>query len=125
MAILGGFSAAAVYRMMSQLIEAAETLVRGDVKRIMELREQAIEARMMHEATRERLQIVNSLMHLKQQLMSGAARDGIASRLDQIVAALVPVDLDDVAEEANQPPVPATMNPVVLPAVPIQGDNCR
>ena len=107
LAMLGGFSAATVYRMMARLIESLESIIRGDMRELSKLDARSMEARLSEEAAQERLRVVNGMMALKQQLSAGASAEVSHSRLDQVLQYLVPNDFDDLGEEPEPVPVGA------------------
>lgn len=81
LAMLGGFSATAVHRLLHRLVETLETLVRGDPRPAAEA---AFEARRAQAAT-ERVQwkgeLAAELLELQQSLEGGMPADAVKQRL--------------------------------------------
>lgn len=68
LAMLGGFSASLVYRILNRLVTAVETLVRGDNKQLIETQEVESRNRANQEISQSRLKLASDLVKLKQQL---------------------------------------------------------
>jgi hypothetical protein len=79
LALLGGFSAAAVYRIISRIVDALESLVRGDARHQMAAQEQATRAQYEGQLTQNRL----------------AMPEELKQELDRVVRSLVPADAFD------------------------------
>jgi hypothetical protein len=92
LAMLGGFSASAVYRILNRLISTVEGLFRGDPREEAALREQAATQRAEEEHAAARLGVAAKLVELRQQIAAGAAPDVLQRQLAEVVASLVPAD---------------------------------
>jgi hypothetical protein len=90
LALLGGFSAAAVYRIISRIVDALESLVRGDTKEAAAAHDRATRARFQSQLTETRLGLAARLSKLQQQLRSGADPREVQEELDRVVSSLVP-----------------------------------
>lgn len=90
LAMLGGFSAAVVYRILTRLIEAVESLVRGDTRGIVAAREQTVQARVAEQAAQTRLSLAADLTRLQQQVAANAAPQALQQELDRLLGKLVP-----------------------------------
>jgi hypothetical protein len=90
LALLGGFSAAAVYRIINRIVEALESVVRGDVKDVVAARDEAHRARYQSQLTETRLGLAASLSKVQQQISSGADPDQVKQELDRLLNNLVP-----------------------------------
>ena len=100
LALLGGFSAAMLYRVLERLVTTVESLVRGDSRELRAAEREAVTARAVAEAGRERLAIVTELRRLQDRVRGdGDAR--ISDALDQLVEAL----LSGPPTEADPPTV--------------------
>ncbi|HEV7589534.1 MAG TPA: hypothetical protein VGO40_15575 [Longimicrobium sp.] len=105
-AMLGGYSASAVYRILTRLVEAVETIFRGNAREVIAEREQAAAARASEEASRGRVRLAARLVDVQRQLAAGAANDEVSATIRDIMASLIP----ELAE-AEQPPAAAPQAP--------------
>jgi hypothetical protein len=87
LAMLGGFSATAVHRMISRMVETIESLVRGDTKALLASQESATKARALEEVTQSRMKLAAKLMSLQQKL-AGGSQEQARAKLDGFVASL-------------------------------------
>jgi hypothetical protein len=112
LAMLGGFSATAVYRMITRLVETVESLVRGDNKELLASRERAAKARATEEAVQHRMKLASKLVTLQQQL-GASDQEQVRAQLSQFVRSLMS-DADHLEDmdptptaSANTEPAPA------------------
>jgi hypothetical protein len=89
LALLGGFSAAMVYRIISRLIEAVESLVKGENRDSPVAQEQTSQARLAAQSAQDRLQLVASLTNLQQQLAANASPQTLHLELERILGNLL------------------------------------
>jgi hypothetical protein len=88
LALLGGFSAAMLYRVLERLVTTVESLVRGDSRELRTAERQAVTARAVADVARERLAVVAEIRRLQDRVRGdGDAR--ISQALDQLVEALL------------------------------------
>jgi hypothetical protein len=88
LALLGGFSAAMLYRVLERLVNTVESLVRGDSRELRAAEREAVTARAVADAGRERLAVVTELRRLQDRARGdGDAR--ISEALDQLVEGLL------------------------------------
>ncbi|MDB4950847.1 MAG: hypothetical protein JWM27_3496 [Gemmatimonadetes bacterium] len=85
LAMLGGFSAAAVYRVIARLVETMESMVQGDAKSMVEGRERAAKQKADEEISQHRMKMTTDLVALQQKLSAGASSDDVRRQLNQIV----------------------------------------
>ncbi len=95
LAMLGGVSAAVVYRILNRLIEAVESLVRGETREIVASREQALRAELSEKSAQAKIQLAASLMQLHNQVASNASHEEINKEIDRLVSKLTPDDPDE------------------------------
>ena len=107
--MLGGFSAAVVYRIINRLVETLESLVRGETGEIMASREEAAKFRADQRSTQNRLQLAANLTSLQQSLNSTEDIGKLRAELGQVLNNLIL----DRAEEDQPYAMP--------PSEPIQG----
>jgi len=131
-AMLGGFSAAAVYRILVRLVDTLESLVQGDAKSLLEQRERVARMRSDQDVAQQKMKMTSELVALQQQLAAGVQGDDLRNQLNQIVNSMMVGDAGDGAPpEASRtvsvPNMPIVSAPagdapaatqVVAPAVP-------
>ncbi|HEU0013329.1 MAG TPA: hypothetical protein VFQ45_06575 [Longimicrobium sp.] len=94
-AMLGGFSATAVYAILTRLVETLESLVRGgNPKDEAQRREELAAARAADEAAQSRLGVAGRLVQLQQQFAQGTDPQDIRRNLGEIIASLVPASAE-------------------------------
>lgn len=99
-ALLGGFSASAVYRILTRLVETIESFFRGDPKAEIARREEAARAAAGEETQQVRIGLAAQLVKLQQEVSAGADAAAVGQRLQEIMGGLVP---NPAAEEAPPP----------------------
>lgn len=104
LALLGGFSAAVLYRILQRLVEMVEALAEGDSKRAEQARHDAVTARAIAQMNEERLSFVGELVHLRDELNSGKSIEHVRTSVERL--------LGDVAPQGTAPDSPtATPGP--------------
>jgi len=88
LALLGGFSAAMLYRVLERLVTTVESLVQGDSRELRAAERQAVTARAVADAGRERLAVAAELRRLQDRVRDDGDA-GISEDLDRLVEALV------------------------------------
>ncbi|HET6233027.1 MAG TPA: hypothetical protein VFE05_23320, partial [Longimicrobiaceae bacterium] len=96
LAMLGGFSASAVYRILNRLVQTMESMVQGDAKEMLANREAAAKLRATDEIAQNRMKLAANLVTLQQQLTAGGDSEEVKARLDHILRSLVPESADDL-----------------------------
>ena len=71
-ALLSGFSAAAVYRIIARMVETLESLVRGDTREATAAHEQVAKAQFESQLTENRLSLASNLTRLRQRIGADA-----------------------------------------------------
>ena len=89
-ALLGGFSASAVYRILTRMVEALESVFTGGAKEQAAIAQKAALTRASEESAQSRMAVAGQLVDLQQQLAAGISTDRAAAQIRQVVAALVP-----------------------------------
>ncbi|HVG59529.1 MAG TPA: hypothetical protein VNA24_13305, partial [Hyalangium sp.] len=89
LALLGGFSGAAVHRMLVRLVEALESLVKGSSQEIIETHERAMKARSAEELLQQRMKLAVSVIQLRQKLGGSTDPQATDSALDSLLGALM------------------------------------
>jgi len=101
LALLGGFSAAVLYRILERLVGAVESLVRADSRELRVAHRDADYARASDQARLERLGLVGDLRRLEQQARSGDAPERLADELGRVVGTLLPTTQRETSETAD------------------------
>lgn len=105
LALLGGFSASVLYRILERLVSAVESLVHGDDSReLRTARREAESARVSEQLGLERLGLIGELRRLEQQARAGNRPDQLADELERMVATLLPSASSQPPAELPEPP---------------------
>ncbi len=118
LAMLGGFSASAVYRILTRLMNTVESLFRADPRDEAALREQAAGARAAEDAAAARLGVASRLVELRQQIAAGAAPEDVSRLLAEMVTAMVPSE----PGAAAAPAAPSVTVGTTAQPAPVQPD---
>jgi hypothetical protein len=93
LALLGGFSASVVYRILQRLVDTLESLVQGDSRDIAAAREHVLRAQVEEQRMQERLRLSSSLLDLREKLVSEAGvSDATKARLASLITDLAPIE---------------------------------
>ncbi len=90
LALLGGFSAAVLYRVLERLVSTVETLVRTDPRQVQSAQQEVAAARSAEATATERVALVSELRRLQDQARAGGAgrvADGIEELVDDLLPA--------------------------------------
>ncbi len=90
LAMLGGFSAEVVYRILKRLIATIESLVRGDSKDMIDAEIRLAKADIEEEQVQNRLKLASNLMSVKDQL-SPDEHPELSQRINEMLEDLMPV----------------------------------
>jgi hypothetical protein len=105
LALLGGFSAAVLYRILERLVGAVESVVQADTREVRNAERELSTARAGIEAERERLALATQLRRLDDQARAEGAPSGVREGLDELLERLL-AGPDDAADRAPEPPSP-------------------
>jgi hypothetical protein len=94
LALLGGFSASVLYRILDRLVSTVETLVRADPRQLRSAEQEVAAARTSEQTAVERLALVGDLRRLQDQAQAGGDRQ-LADRIGQLVGGLLPTRLEN------------------------------
>ena len=89
-ALLGGFSASAVYRILTRMVEALESIFTGGAREQAAAAEKAALTRSTEESTQGRMAVAGQLVDLQQRMAAGMSAQDAAAQLQQVVSTLVP-----------------------------------
>jgi hypothetical protein len=104
LALLGGFSAAMLYRILQRLVQTVESLVEGEPKPAEMARQAAASARAAAQLDEDRLALVGDLIHLRDALSAAHASADLMSTVEKVLAGLVHHGVDRNGAEADRPP---------------------
>ncbi|MGZ4326475.1 MAG: hypothetical protein ACXVXL_00280 [Solirubrobacteraceae bacterium] len=90
LALLGGFSAALLYRILQRFVQTVEALAEGDSRPVEMARSEAATARAVAQVGEDRLVLVGDLVRLRDGLATGESPDHLRASIDKLVAELVP-----------------------------------
>lgn len=102
LAMLGGFSATAVHRLLQRLVDALETLVRGDRAADADAAMQTYRARAASERTQWQGELAANLIDLQQSLDGAASPEAMRQRLVEFTRAML---------TASDPAAATSLNP--------------
>lgn len=89
-ALLGGFSASAVYRILTRMVEALESIFSGGAREQVLVAEKAAVFRAAEETAQARMAVASQLVDVQQKLAGGMSSEDAARQLRKVVDALVP-----------------------------------
>jgi hypothetical protein len=116
LALLGGFSAAVLYRVLERLVTTVESLVSADSRELRAAEREALTARAAADAGRERLAVLAEVRRLQERLRGeggSGGREGdarISEALDQLVEVLL-AGAPAEQEAPSTPALPAGIGP--------------
>ena len=103
LALLGGFSAAVLYRILSRLVQTVESLAEGDEKPTEKARHEAASARALAQMGEDRLAMVAELVHLRDELAAGDSNERMRGTVEKLLATLAPHGAQSDASPATPP----------------------
>jgi hypothetical protein len=118
LALIGGFSASAVYRILNRLVETVESLVRGNAKEMVSAAQEQARLQTQAQTEQMRLRMASSLLSLQQELGGGGDPASVKARMDAMLNSLVPDRIDDgrtaFSAPADSPPEAPGAAPAVI-----------
>ena len=90
LAMLGGFSAAAGYRILSRMVDTIESVFRGETRDIIAAREQAVKSKFEEQGAQNRMQYAADLVKIQHQLASGVNTEDLKQSLDKALKNIIP-----------------------------------
>ena len=116
-ALLGGFSASAVYRILTRMVEALESVFTGGAKEHAAAVEKSAATRAAEESAQGRMAMAGKMVQLQQMVAAGATPEHLAEQLRQVTASLMPGAVDPLLapSDATQPDAPAAQPDPSIP----------
>jgi hypothetical protein len=130
MALLGGFSASVVYRILERLVSTLESFVRGNIEEVAVAQQQLIRARAEQQLSRRQIQLGAAVVQLREQLKAGASPEAVHAELTRLLDDILPVEVRAAADEQPSPdsePQPPAEAPARAsgPVVDLTGGDVR
>jgi len=90
LAIVGGFSANLVYRILNRIIEAIESLFKGSTEEQLSQRQAEVMAQNQEAMNQDRASTAHQLLNIKNDLVSSGISPDMLGKLDEMTGGLVP-----------------------------------
>lgn len=90
LALLGGFSADVVYRVLTRFVETLQTLIEGSHRELVATQTEAIAAREASRLTQSRTELSAELLRLEAALAAGTPSEQVRARIRQTLDQLLP-----------------------------------
>ncbi len=103
LAILGGFSANLVYRILNKLIDTVESLFKGSTHEVIANKQGEIATAAAVNEHLLKTTMSNNLLNLKQQLIAEGASQSIIDQIDQSLANTVQIPIDTAISPDQSP----------------------
>lgn len=97
LALLGGFSSAVVYRILTRLVTTVETLVSGETRDIIAARVQESKAQFAEQTIQHRLKIASDLLRIQQQILPGDTPEAVRNKIDGVLNDLLPLEVESIS----------------------------
>lgn len=125
LALVGGFSAAVVHRVLDRLVNTVEDLISGDPKKRLEGQQQLAQAKTGARIRDARVDAASKLMKLQAKLQDGMKPEDARAEITALVHELMPEGDDD--DDDDEPSVAVDVKPRVngaaAPAEPAEPPN--
>ena len=96
LALLGGFSAPAVYGILNRLVQTVEALVQGDSREILAAQEKEARARSQEESVQTRMQLASKVVRLQEKIYKESVSEEVKSRVGKLLDDVLVGDLDSI-----------------------------
>lgn len=106
LALLGGFSASVVFKILTQVVGTLESLVQGDSSDAEAAKIRSSQAEMAAQRTQDQMRLGAGLVKLREQLGAGLSTDQLAANLNKMLNELLPVDSDGYEASESGSTVP-------------------
>jgi uncharacterized membrane protein len=95
LALLGGFSAAVVFRILQRVVSTLESLVQGERTEVDAARKRVAASEAAQQRTQDQLRLGAALVRLRAQIAAGVAPEQLAASLTDLLDDMLPVELAD------------------------------
>jgi hypothetical protein len=89
LALLGGFSASAVFRILNKMVEAVESVFQGDKNALVAGREAEIKSRLERQVALQRVELSKDLMDFRERLKNGGNVETFGPELDKMIKKII------------------------------------
>jgi hypothetical protein len=114
-ALLGGFSASAVYSILTKLVETVESIFRSSSSEEIAQRERDARVRAGEDVSQSKIAVAGQIVQLQHQIAAGASTADLSTSLQQILNSLVPPAESQSAAAGDDAPA----GTIALPGIPI------
>ncbi|NIM17457.1 MAG: hypothetical protein GTO45_36050 [Candidatus Aminicenantes bacterium] len=97
LAMLGGFSALVVYRIIERLVEAVASFVRGDPQKQLESQTREIKTKAAEDEAKNRFKLASDLMKVQDQIGTGMKTEEIKKKIGALIGKLTDTEEDVVS----------------------------
>lgn len=101
LALLGGFSAAVVFRILERVVGTLESLVRGDGSDGDGIRKRLATTEASQQRTHDQMRVGALLFKLREQLAAGVPYEELIASIDGLLDDMLPVDIDDAGQRGR------------------------
>lgn len=101
LALLAGFSASAVYRILQRLVDAVESLVQGDTTDLIDAATASAQAKANAALVQSRLQLATNIIQVQQELNQSNDPALVKERLDELLGSLINLPAPTVSPSGN------------------------
>lgn len=96
LALLGGFSAPAVYGILNRLVQTVEALVQGDSSEILAAQEKEAKARAQEESVQNRMQLAAKVVSLQEKIYKESVSEDVKARVGRLLDDVLVGDLESI-----------------------------
>jgi hypothetical protein len=96
LALLGGFSAPAVYGILNRLVQTVEALVQGDSSEILAAQEKEAKARAQEESVQNRMQLAAKVVSLQEKIYKESVSEEVKARVGRLLDDVLVGDLESI-----------------------------
>jgi hypothetical protein len=96
LALLGGFSAPAVYGILNRLVQTVEALVQGDSSEILAAQEKEAKARAQEESVQNRMQLAAKVVSLQEKIYKEPVSEEVKARVGRLLDDVLVGDLESM-----------------------------
>jgi hypothetical protein len=105
LALLGGFSAAVVFRILQRVVGTLESLVQGDSSDGEAAKQRLATSEAAQQRTQDQMRVSATLVKMREQLSSGASPEQMKASLDALLDDMLPADVElDLASSSPTKP---------------------
>ena len=112
LALLGGFSAAVVFRILQRIVSTLESLVQGERSEVEAARKRVAASEAVQRRTQEQLRVGAALVRLRAQIAAGLPPEQLIASVTELIDDMLPVDTSEAdPSPPDLPPRPDEARP--------------